>query len=166
MLRRKDQAISAPFDNLPLSRPPFPLTIVGSSSKVLRLVICFKLLFQPSLKFYWTKPIASALKLHPSLDLAFMYELVNVLWRVSEESGCLAYTPRAVFMFKFVIRIHIFPFLYLGVRFHSAVRNLPTLFASSVVDTAANATTRHSDEQEKTICEFGDLAAVFISSDH
>jgi hypothetical protein len=78
-----------------------------------------------------------------------MYELVNIFFKVSEEGRRLAYAPCAVFLTEFVIRIHICPFLYPGVRFRSAARNLPTLFASSVVDTAAGATTRHSDEQVK-----------------
>lgn len=34
------------------------------------------------------------------------------------------------------------------------------------MDTAADATTLHSDALEKLSSEFGDLAAVFIGSDH
>jgi hypothetical protein len=93
-----------------------------------------------------------------------MDELVDILWAVTEEGCHLAYTPGTMFMFEFVIWVHIFPFLYRRVRFLSAARNLLVQFASSRIDTAADATTRHSDEQETTICEFGDLAAVLIKA--
>src|SRR6478736_4286949 len=77
-----------------------------------RLASTVEFLFHPRLEFCWTESIVSAFNFHPSLDLAFVDESIDILGRVAEKYCCLFYSPGACFMFKLLIRIHFCPFLY------------------------------------------------------
>ncbi len=101
----------------------------GGAVRSRRSSIAIEPFFHPGFQFDWTEFVASALNLYPSFNLALMDEFVDMLDRVSEEGCCLAYTPRTLFMFEFVVWVHICLLLYPRVAFPSAARNLLAPFA-------------------------------------